>query len=418
MIEIDVPYQSMIIDNRKSSDMRKKTITNYRKKEVIEVFEYSMANSKLEDASKWLVELLCSGYIQEIWNIIIIVYGKYVNINNFILLEHIYQKYKYFNKYISKIDKKYLIHIRNTQEIRNLFISIVGKITLSIKNDIFDKRTVVKVTEFDFSKEGLLKNIKNTSLDYIIDIVDENDCKELKLAVNEIAFHLKKTKSLNNCMFWYNWICRLETIKRKDDIQLTNNKRDIKGIDEKYKDDWIWLVWKTIFKNIIQHRNPELNKIIKYLYEIYKIDYKSSVKQKRKYILFMAFYSIVISLDFKKENIIKPYLEIQAAANINIIYRFIDFHLMNHYNNKVEFDKVDYKKSLYKKYQEEVEKKIKRDERKQIKEKQKEENTTEEDVNSKMAYLDDLLFFKRNKTNNVLNYFNSEEKNIKKIIYL
>ena len=86
MIEIDVPYQSMIIDNRKSSDMRKKTITNYRKKEVIEVFEYSMANSKLEDASKWLVELLCSGYIQEIWNIIIIVYGKYVNINNFILL--------------------------------------------------------------------------------------------------------------------------------------------------------------------------------------------------------------------------------------------------------------------------------------------------------------------------------------------
>ena len=88
---------------------------------------------------------------------------------------------------------------------------------------------------------------------------------------------------------------------------------------------------------------------------------------------------------------------------------------MNHYNNKVEFDKVDYKKSLYKKYQE-VEKKIKRDERKQIKEKQKEENTTEEDVNSKMAYLDDLLFFKNNKTNNVLNYFNSEEKNIKKII--
>ena len=53
-------------------------------------------------------------------------------------------------------------------------------------------------------------------------------------------------------MFWYNWICRLETIKRKDDIQLTNNKRDIKGIDEKYKDDWIWLVWKTIFKNIIK----------------------------------------------------------------------------------------------------------------------------------------------------------------------
>ena len=52
------------------------------------------------------------------------------------------------------------------------------------------------------------------------------------------------------------------------------------------------------------------------------------------------------------------------------------------------------------------------------KEKQKEENTTEEDVNSKMAYLDDLLFFKRSKTNNVLNYFNSEEKNIKKIIYL
>ena len=33
MIEIDVPYQSMIIDNRKSSDMRKKTIHRFTVRE-------------------------------------------------------------------------------------------------------------------------------------------------------------------------------------------------------------------------------------------------------------------------------------------------------------------------------------------------------------------------------------------------
>lgn len=424
MIEIDVPPQSMIVDIRKASEMKKRTITDYRKKEVIEVFKYSMANSKLEDSSKWLVELHCSGCYDEIWDEIITVYSRYININNFNLLEHIYIKYKYFSKYYNAIDKRYLLHLRNTQEIRNLLISVVSKMTLSVKNDIFDKRSVVKVKDFDFQKEGLLKNVKNTSLEFILSIIENEDCKELKLGVNEIGFHLRKTKSLNNCMFWYNWLCRLETLKKKDDLPLTTFTRSIKGVDEKYCKDWIWLLWKLIFKDITRRNNPELTKTIKYLYELYKINYKPSCKQKRKYLIFMAFYTIVISVDFKRENMMKPYLEIQASANINIIYRLIDYHLLKTYNDNMDFDKSGYKKTTIRKYQEEVEKKIKREEKRVIKEQTESEKESEETVENKMSYLDDLLFFKKKQkeVKNVVKYFETEgdieDEDVKKIIYL
>ena len=109
-----------------------------------------MANSKLEDASKWLVELHCSGCYDEIWDEIITVYSRYININNFNLLEHIYTKYKYFSRYYNSIDKRYSLHLRNTQEVRNLFISIISKMALSVKNDIFDKSDFHNLHNFLF----------------------------------------------------------------------------------------------------------------------------------------------------------------------------------------------------------------------------------------------------------------------------
>lgn len=417
MIDIDLPTPYIIMDNRTTKDFTKRTITNYRKKDVIEAFEDTIINQKIEESSKWFVELNCSGYYTELWDEILYIYSKYININNFNLLEMIFLKYKTFLKITNNLDQKFFIHLRNNQEIRNLFILIISKMTLSTKNDLFKKRTVSSIKENDFTKEGLLKNIKNYNLNMIIDIVNEDDIKELKLGINEIAYHLKVTNSLNSCMFWYQWIVKLEKIKKRDDIKLSTNKRNVKGISDKYSDDWIWLLWKIIFKTIQNNNNDLLKKNIKYLYELYKIDYKSTKKKRKESFIYMTFYCITTKdINYKKSTILKQELEIQVSLNINILYQIVDNYLLKE-NGPSHISKEEYIKDIIKKIYDNHNLKIKRLERKKnIKEKKNNEEDIEK--SNKMSYLHDLMYFKKlEKKKDIIKYFEGED-NKKKIIYL
>ena len=71
----------------------------------------------------------------------------------------IFLKYKTFLKITNNLDQKFFIHLRNNQEIRNLFILIISKMTLSTKNDLFKKRTVSSIKENDFTR-GTTKKYK------------------------------------------------------------------------------------------------------------------------------------------------------------------------------------------------------------------------------------------------------------------
>ena len=417
MIDFDIPSHYIIMDSRTSKDFRKRTITNYRKKDVIEALEDSIINNKIEESSKWMVELNCSGYYTELWDMILFIYSKYVNINNFNLLEMIYLKYKIYLKISNNIhNNKFLIHLRNNQEIRNLFIAIISKLTLTTKNDLFKKRTVTSITENDFTKEGLIKNIKNYNLDMIVDIVDDNDIKELKLGINEIAYHMRVTKSLNSCMFWYQWIAKLENRKKRDDIKLSTNERSVKGINDKYKDDWIWLLWKLIFKEIQKHDNDNLHRYVKYIYELYKIDYRPGKKLRKQSFIYMTFYCITTSTNYNKSIILKPQIDVQINLNINLLYAVIDNYLLKE-NGTSSLTKEEYIKEVSKNIKEEKCKKINRLERKRKKKEIKSQEKEEEESN-KMSYLNDLLYFKRmDKKKDVIKYFD-EEDDKKKIIYL
>ena len=69
-------------------------------------------------------------------------------------------------------------------------------------------------------------------------------------------------------------------------------------------------------------------------------------------------------------------------------------------------------------------KQIKREEKRVIKEQTESEKESEETVENKMSYLDDLLFFKKKQkeVKNVVKYFETtgdiEDEDVKKIIYL
>ena len=82
-----IPSNYLINDDREIKDFKDKTFSDYKKKEVLSIFEKSILQDCLENSCYWCLELLISGHIQDIWNTLFIIYFKYVNINNIKLID-------------------------------------------------------------------------------------------------------------------------------------------------------------------------------------------------------------------------------------------------------------------------------------------------------------------------------------------
>jgi len=423
-MEYDVPEDYLITDTRKPSDYSGKTISNYKKKDVINGLHDSIVNQKIEDACRWFIELNCSNMNIDIWCELIIVYTKYINVNNLRILKQIHSKYIYYKRLIRDVDKKNIIHTRNVQEIRNMFVFLVTQVSLSTKNDLFNKKIIPTVKDVDFQREGFIKNMKCQNLDLIIDFVNENDIKEFKIAINEIAYNIRVCQHFTRAVFWYLWICKLYMIKKKANIQLTLNSRNINGIDDKFKMDWIWLFWKIIINEAGRKENKQLIDNVKYLYSFYKIDYKTSCISKRHFIIYQTLFIIIKPVNFNRCSMINDYLSLQATMNINKMYQAIDYNITKEHYNKHNFiEKENYvqkiKQDMYnEKHRKEINEKKNKEKKIEI------ENKEELQTTNKLSYLNDLLFIKQSAKStpiskdipkDVIKYFKEDETD--KIIY-
>lgn len=420
-MEYDVPQDYLITDTRKSSEFGGKTISNYKKKDVISGLHDSIVNQKIEDACRWFIELNCSNMNIDIWCELIIVYSKYININNFRVLKQIYTKYNHYKRLIKGVDKKNIIHSRNVQEVRNMFVYLITQISISNKNDLFNKKIIPTVKEVDFQREGLVKNMKCQNLDLIIELINENDIKEFKIAINEIAYNIRVAQNFTKAIFWYHWICKLYTIKKKAHIQLSLNSRNINGIDDKFKTDWIWLLWKIILHESSKRENKFLMENVKYLYSLYKIDYKTSCISKRHFIIYQAIYITIKPCNFARCLISNESIGIQATMNINKMYQMIDYNMAKEHYNKYSFIE---KENYVQKIKQDIVNDQHRKQTAELKKKEskvKQEEHEEFETTNKMSYLNDLLLIKQSAKStklsekNVVNYFKEEPKD--KIIY-
>ena len=74
---MDVPSSFMINDIRKPDEFRKKTFSGYAKKDVFDTFFKSLDENKFEASCQWCVELVSSGYFEELWERLIGYISKY-----------------------------------------------------------------------------------------------------------------------------------------------------------------------------------------------------------------------------------------------------------------------------------------------------------------------------------------------------
>jgi hypothetical protein len=300
MIKTDKITTSMNIlieDCRFEKDFNKISFSGYKKNEVKKQLIKEILNERIEHSNYWLAELICAGHYLDIWEIILLVLSKYIHYGNPKLAIYIEMRYNVFKGIVITKYGNNEIDMRNNIEIRKLFSEIISILCFSQKKVPLSD---IKIDIKDFNMTEINHRLKADGLHYVNDIFMENDPKELFIASNELAYSIKQNnKNTQNAYYWYSWIVEFETkCKSKNKECYICDKREYIPVQDKYKNDIIWIVWDIIL-NETKSRDKMTLKLINSIFNLYCIRYSPGVKKKRKHLIYYVLLLLTDNIDYK-----------------------------------------------------------------------------------------------------------------------
>lgn len=307
----------IIIDNRLNDKFNKITFSGYKKTDVFNALFKSIDTNKLENAYNWTTELICSGYIEELWGKLIIYSCNVININNPTLFYFLYKKNILFYNIFDNIKNK--IELRNEQIIRNLFFCIVNILTLSSKTKRYDKYPKLTDNDFDYN---IFTNRLYAEMHILPDnFIHYNEPEELKIFFNEIYTHLKNNENgYNKCIYWIFWLIEWE--KRNKKINNIDWQIDCRNIDvkDKCKSDLVWLIWELIMLEI-KDKNKLIKRQIMSLFELYKYNFSNGKRNKRLPYIYCAISFICNNINDNIELLNNKNIFIESQINNNKMFQ-------------------------------------------------------------------------------------------------
>lgn len=307
-----------ISDKRILKDFKGITFSNYRKSESKKELLNSLMEGKVEPACYWSTEFICAGHFLELWDIILIFYSQHINSSNPKLPLYMQMRFNNFKDIILNgyIDNE--LQARNNPKIRLLFAELIAILTLSTKTHALSQ---VKLNNSNLNITDISDKLKADSVNYGAPFFKKDDPNELFIAINELVYHLRRTRNSRETCYWFEWILEYETsCKKKNKTKLLCASRYFMPIEDKYKKDVIWLIWEIILKESDGLRSSN---IIKAIFELFCIKYKPGIKKKRRYLIYNAIVFITNAIDMS----INIYSEEDKIVNIkkkiNMIYKQI-----------------------------------------------------------------------------------------------
>ena len=312
----------IIIDPRPLEAFKDKTFSGFKKKDVLNTLMKNIELNKIEDSCYWCTECIISGYCQELFEKLVLLNSKMIHINNPKLPEFLWRRYiTFINSFnhINKKEKDKLIHLRNTQSIRNIFFDLIITITTSSKEKRFDKYP--KINDNDFQFVNIQSKLKATMNILPSEIIKFTDPDELRIIMNEFFFHLKNNNGgYDNACYWISWLIHWEKMNKKKKIKFEIEERNINKVKPQYCKDCIWLIWEVIFEEA-NLRNDSIKKMIQSLYNFFRDNYTSGKRSSRLVLIYHAVGYLTLPIQFdipirKDKNIL-----LQTQCNINLMFK-------------------------------------------------------------------------------------------------
>jgi hypothetical protein len=262
--------------NDSRTHFRSITFSNCKKTQVIKKLEESLYYQNNEDALFCTAELLCSGFLLELWNLYIYYVCKYIHIDNPKLSIFLNNKFNEF-KLITKQTKSDL-DLRNVKEVWALLFTITTILCECNKSTILNNMKF----KFDFNTNEVFSNLKAPDVTYIQPYFKNGDPKEMFIPLNELIYHLKVTKNNKEIYYWIEWIIEY-------DIIMVKKKKPLKCIQRDFMKtnicNIIWMVWEIL----LSFNEPEiLKKIILSYLDLFSIKYNIHSNKKKIYIIFVC----------------------------------------------------------------------------------------------------------------------------------
>lgn len=261
----------IIADKRTADAFRNTTFSNYQRSAVKKELVQSLIHSKIEPAMNWMIELLCSGHVSDIWEIILFFYAKHIHIANPKLPIYIHARFTTFKQAIETSDD---LSIRNNEIIRKLFSEIITILCLSTKHHSYE---IIKFNKADFN---LLTTdrLKAPSVNFADAIFKSGDPKPLFVPLNEFSYMIHNKNSLDAC-YWIEWILEYISTKKCACIART--------LSTKHPTDCIWIVWEILlfYSNKL---SDAIQKIMQATLQLFSIKYTSACNERRRFLLYYA----------------------------------------------------------------------------------------------------------------------------------
>ena len=319
----EAPPINKIKDSRIIEEFKTNCFSGPLKSHVISTMDKNIAEEKLEAANYWGFQLLLSGVGNQLWNKLISISLKQINIANPTLPSYILDRTLKWNKLLAQQEyqKKQILNIRNNQEIRNLLIEFISLLTLSRKRKM---ESLPKIKQEDFSVKIFKNKLEAKNTDEINYILKEQDPSEIRIAANEFLYQMKN-KNINKSFYWLSWMLEWEKINFKKYKIYKVGSRFKNGIDEKFSHNLIWLIWDIV--DFVKKGDFDVGfnsqKELNALWELYKIDFNLGSRTKKLIYLLWSIKILTSKTDWKLKLIEREEVFFHAVANVNLMIQKI-----------------------------------------------------------------------------------------------
>ena len=398
-----------IIDSRLLKDFKNQTFGGYNISKASAALDKAIMEEKIEPALHWSLQLFLSGLINPLWNKLITIAVKNINIYNPKLPEFLYNKNIQWQTIVdnTKFAKDNILLLRNHPAIRLLLAEMVVILVLSKKRKL---NTLPKINKTDFIIDNFKSKLEAKDSKLVDNVIMNEDPSEIKIAINEFAFHIYN-RNINKALYWLNWILEWEKINSKKYGKYECASRVNEGIDAKYFKDVVWLIWNVIYKiskenslisinktNSNNNNNNDWNHQINCLFKLYTYKFTPSTRTKKQNYIILSILYITETIDYVIPLVDRPELLFESLLGFDKIIVSLKSQQVIHNTNNNLINVIVENNYMKPQNYEELEKKKKllliekeRAEKQQIA-KQKKINVDSLDKLTEISKLDKYLF--------------------------
>lgn len=302
-------------------DFRCITFSKYKKTQVKTKLLENLFKSKIEQSCYWSAELICSGHLLDLWEIILTYYGKHVHLANPKLAVYLNNRYTIFSNIVNQSIFTNILQLRNNEKIRQLFAEIIVVLALSKKKHSIEPIKINRVEEFDITQ--MPERLKAPTIDYIKPFFRPKDPKELVIAINEFSYAISTaSKNTLTACYWIEWIIEFDVICKTRKEPCVGERRTY-DVEPKYQMDIIWIVWDAIFHYAEEKGDDFVTNILYSLHGLFTLKYTTAMSKKRRYILYTAVSMLTEHVSRDTEIVTNKEVVKSVVANINTIYKEI-----------------------------------------------------------------------------------------------